>query len=99
MAEIKTDCFGYNCRKNECTILTQTVCKHRNCSFYKTQEQYDEDREKYSAPMPLVAKHNRKCGTCGAKYPQSEMIRTVLSPNGWMCWSCHMNIEENGGDK
>ena len=37
-------------------------------------------------------KYFRKCGICGERYEQSEMIRTYESPNGWMCLDCH-NIE------
>lgn len=37
-------------------------------------------------------KYYRKCGICGERHEQSEMIRTDESPNGWMCLDCH-NIE------
>ena len=37
-------------------------------------------------------KYFRKCGICGERHEQSEMIRTDESPNGWMCLDCH-NIE------
>lgn len=47
MAEIKTDCFGYNKIKKGCTILTETVCKNKACSFYKTKDQAKKDEEKY----------------------------------------------------
>ena len=33
--------------------------------------------------------YNRKCGVCGEKYNQEEMIRTDKSPNGWICFDCH----------
>lgn len=35
-------------------------------------------------------KYYRKCGVCGERHEQSEMIRTYESPNGWSCISCHM---------
>lgn len=38
-------------------------------------------------------KYYRKCGVCGERYEQSEMIRTNNSPNGWLCWDCN-NIAE-----
>lgn len=31
----------------------------------------------------------RKCGVCGNRYEQSEMIRTNESDNGWMCDICY----------
>lgn len=34
-------------------------------------------------------KYYRKCGVCGERYEQSEMIRTNNSPNGWLCFDCH----------
>jgi len=34
-------------------------------------------------------KYYRKCGICGERFEQSEMIRTNSSPNGWFCWDCH----------
>ena len=33
-------------------------------------------------------KYYRKCGVCGERYEQSEMLRTDDSPNGWVCWGC-----------
>lgn len=34
-------------------------------------------------------KYYRKCGVCGDRYEQSEMLRTDNSPNGWLCFDCH----------
>lgn len=34
-------------------------------------------------------KYYRKCGVCGERYEQSEMLRTNNSPNGWLCFDCH----------
>lgn len=34
-------------------------------------------------------KYYRKCGICGERFEQSEMIRTNDSPNGWLCFDCH----------
>ena len=33
-------------------------------------------------------KYIRKCGICGIRLEQSEMIRTEASPNGWVCHDC-----------
>lgn len=46
--EIKTDCFAYHSRRKICSVLTETVCKNRECTFYKTQEQFDSDRMKHA---------------------------------------------------
>ena len=35
-------------------------------------------------------KYYRKCGVCGERHEQSNMIRTYNSPNGWLCISCRM---------
>lgn len=43
----KTDCFGYDKMTERCMILKETVCHCDTCSFYKTQEQYRQDRERY----------------------------------------------------
>lgn len=34
-------------------------------------------------------KYYRKCGICGERLEQSEMIRTNDSPNGWLCFDCY----------
>lgn len=34
-------------------------------------------------------KYFRKCGVCGKRHEQSEMIRTNQSPNGWICFACY----------
>ena len=33
-------------------------------------------------------KYYRKCGVCGCRHEQTEMIRTDNSPNGWICIGC-----------
>ena len=48
MPDIKTDCFGYDKRYCQCKIMTENICAKRNCTFYKTTEQYKADMEKYS---------------------------------------------------
>ena len=45
MTEVKKDCFAY--RIGGCSIMTETICRHDTCSFYKTKEQAAIDREKY----------------------------------------------------
>jgi hypothetical protein len=47
---IKTDCFAIYYDVNnypKCSALRELVCKKEKCSFYKTQNQYDEEAAKY----------------------------------------------------
>ena len=44
---MKTNCFAYNKAAKKCTVLTETVCKKKECSFYKTVQRYEEDKKKY----------------------------------------------------
>lgn len=44
--------------------------------------------------MAKKRKYFRKCGICGERHEQSEMIRTNNSPNGWICWECY-NFNEH----
>ena len=34
---IKTDCFGYDKEKQDCTVMTELICMNRKCSFYKPE--------------------------------------------------------------
>ena len=45
---MKTDCFGYDKLSGKCKIMSEEICKKRNCTFYKTSEQYRKDAEKYA---------------------------------------------------
>lgn len=47
---LRPDCFGFKsiCR---CNALTEMVCGVRKCSFYKTVEQYEADKEKYAVRL------------------------------------------------
>ena len=38
-------------------------------------------------------KYFRKCGCCGARYEQSEMIRTLCTDSGWICQECFNEID------
>ena len=42
--------------------------------------------------MKKKRKYFRKCGVCGERHEQSEMIRTDESPNGWVCQECYSSI-------
>ena len=39
-------------------------------------------------------KYYRKCGVCGFRHEQSEMIRTNNSPNGWICIGCLIDNDD-----
>lgn len=40
----------------------------------------------------------RKCGCCGCRGNQRNMVRTNLSPNGWFCRSCYETEMEESYD-
>lgn len=35
-------------------------------------------------------KYYRKCGICGERFEQSEMVRDEWSETGWLCVDCHI---------
>lgn len=39
--------------------------------------------------MKKRRKYYRHCGICGIRFEQTNMIRTNLSPNGWLCLKCY----------
>ena len=55
MPDVKTNCFGFHPKTKECKIMTETICRKRKCSFYKTQKAYMEGLKKY----PLREKAQR----------------------------------------
>lgn len=46
---------------------------------------------KKRTPAKKKRKYYRKCGVCGERHEQSDMIRTNQSPNGWICEDCYRN--------
>lgn len=42
----------------------------------------------------MKRKYYRKCGDCGCRHEQSEMVRTRLSDNGWLCKECWARLED-----
>lgn len=42
------DCFGNTPSGKHCCILVEDVCLYGDCTFYKTREQFEADRIKYS---------------------------------------------------
>lgn len=42
--ELKTDCFAYSKKNNECRALKELYCEKENCPFYKTKEQVGDYR-------------------------------------------------------
>lgn len=59
-----------------------------------------KEREGEAKREKKKRKYYRKCGICGERHEQNQMIRTGNSPNGWICFDCHnaehieYNIEE-----
>lgn len=49
-------------------------------NYSKTGTQHNKNKKR---------KYIRKCGHCGERYEQSDMIRTDESPNGWLCENCY----------
>lgn len=45
MMKLYEDCFARVGR--QCGILKETLCKTGKCSFYKSKQQYEADKEKY----------------------------------------------------
>lgn len=44
--QIKTDCFAYNCKSNQCNALKELYCKKGECSFYNnTLDRREIERE------------------------------------------------------
>lgn len=44
---VKKDCFGYSNINNRCSVLTETVCKNKECRFYKTKKEFEKGRMKH----------------------------------------------------
>lgn len=48
----------------------------------------DKQNRKSSAKR---RKYYRRCGICGERYEQSEMMRDSRASSGWLCVDCHMS--------
>lgn len=48
------DCFGNVSGRLHCHILTEDVCLFGKCPFYKTREQFEFERRKYSGSSGCV---------------------------------------------
>lgn len=42
--------------------------------------------------MQKSRKYFRKCGICGERHEQSDMVRTNESSTGWICQDCLLRI-------
>ena len=64
-----------------------------NTSHYSLQQRgtHEHQRKRWGEVKQekKKRKYYRKCGICGERHEQSEMIRTDNSPNGWICFDCH----------
>ena len=56
MSEYFINCFAYDIKRgtaNKCQALNYAYCaKEGHCSFFKTKEQHQADREKFGGPLP-----------------------------------------------
>ena len=46
---VHTDCFAYNETENDkqqCCALTERICNHKECRFYKTWDDCDTETKK-----------------------------------------------------
>ena len=41
----------------------------------------------------MKRKYYRKCGYCGKRFEQKDMVRTDLVRNGWLCKECYESEE------
>lgn len=41
----------------------------------------------------MKRKYYRKCGYCGKRQEQSNMVRTNIVKNGWLCKECYHGEE------
>ena len=53
----KTDCFAYS--PMSCRVLTERICDGKECSFYKTHKQIEEE---YDKNPPFNYKHYKETG-------------------------------------
>lgn len=53
-----------------------------------TSKQGKKTRRNKDTRSQKGRKYFRKCGVCGIRYEQSEMVRDGGSPNGWICHDC-----------
>ena len=49
MPKIKVNCFGYDKINGQCKVMEELICQKRNCTFYKTVEQFKADMGRYSS--------------------------------------------------
>lgn len=64
------NCFAYLTKSNgmcACSVLTDMVCECKNCSFFKTKEQYEKDIEKANkrlasigVPINVIQKYHKR---------------------------------------
>ena len=79
------DCFGNVAGGKHCYILTEDMCLYGKCSFYKTREQFEADRKKYSsrgrAPISSMASSAKRiqCVNNGAVFPSIRSAARELS--------------------
>lgn len=52
--------------------------------------QYSSNKQNQKASTKR-RKYYRKCGICGERYEQSEMVRNSRASSGWLCVDCHMS--------
>ena len=86
-------------------IMRLSMCARRECEICKykdrpkTELPSEKCKERANRYVNILAdvclkekkkrKYYRKCGLCGERHEQSEMIRTDQVGNGWLCYDCY----------
>ena len=86
----------YSVRDKKRGTVTLVEAKNPESAYLKASSIRPDDRKTGRSPNPTFVppptkrkrRYFRKCGVCGERWEQSDMIRTDNSPNGWICHEC-----------
>lgn len=100
--------FDYYCENEELAqiIIPRKATKDDLCALMEMLEVLIKRKFGMATMKPITdkkkRKYYRKCGVCGERYEQGDMIRTNNSPNGWICFDCnnaeHPEYEDFGDE-
>lgn len=69
-------------------------CPMNNCEDLRWADLKTENyRAKMKGEQVMKRKYIRKCGYCGKRFEQKDMVRTDLVRNGWLCKECYESEE------
>lgn len=82
----------YSVRDEKRGTVTLVEARDPESAYLKASSirpvQLPHDHKLRRDTQPKKRKYFRKCGVCGERWEQSDMIRTDNSPNGWICHEC-----------